>query len=488
MTVGERGANALFSMLNPGDLTAVGWDLGPLYYLTWQQSPTSTLAQGDLRAFNPSLPNVVYKLIGSGFTYDVNGVPTGGTLNQIIGSDNGQTVFDVKGFAYPMQQFVNLVNQASQANTNGQANFAFKSAIFGGNDTITGASGQDVLSGYNGDDNINGGGGNDVLIGAGGNDFLDGGAGFNTACHYGFQSDYIFVAWGAITAVLPKNLNSPAGTDGIDKITNIQNIYFSNQTDLLKGVNVPLANIPQQMFQPLDYIASYADLVKGFGANAQAGFDHYVYNGFYEGRKTTFDGLQYIASYTDLMNWLGANDAGGATHFIQHGLAEGRRITFDGLEYIASYTDLMNWLGTNTDGGTSHYITNGRFEGRATTFDGLEYIASYADLLKAYGANADAGASNYITNGRFEGRTTTFDGLRYVASYGDLIQWLGANSDGGTTHYIQHGYDEGRKVTFDPVQYLNQPTNLDLKNWLGDNYEAATVHYIQHGYFEGRPT
>ena len=57
------------------------------------------------------------------------------------------------------------------------------------------------------------------------------------------------------------------------------------------------------------------------------------------------DGLEYIASYGDLMAGFGANKAAGYQHFATHGLFEDRTTTFDGLEYIASYTDVLELAG-----------------------------------------------------------------------------------------------------------------------------------------------
>jgi hypothetical protein len=56
---------------------------------------------------------------------------------------------------------------------------------------------------------------------------------------------------------------------------------------------------PSRPLDPLAYIASYDDLVRAFGADAQAGKQHYLTDGFAEGRAVAFDGLQYVASHGD---------------------------------------------------------------------------------------------------------------------------------------------------------------------------------------------
>ena len=170
--------------------------------------------------------------------------------------------------------------------------------------------------------------------------------------------------------------------------------------------------------------------------------------------------LDYVASYTDLMNAFGANSAAGHTHYVQNGESEGRVVTFDGLEYIASYGDLISALGANAEAGAAHYIQAGRFEGRADSFDGLEYIACYGDLINAFkgevAANPDIvnygcflGSKHFIENGHSEGRTESFDPVQYLANYADLQAAFGADTQLATQHYIVAGYGEGR--TDDPV-------------------------------------
>jgi hypothetical protein len=207
---------------------------------------------------------------------------------------------------------------------------------------------------------------------------------------------------------------------------------------------------------------------------------HYNEYGFH----TDSDALEYIASYGDLMNAFGANGEAGVNHFLNHGIHEGREIVFDGLEYVASYGDLMNAFGADVVAGATHFINAGRHEGRTTTFDGLEYIASYDDLINAFGADASSGARHYIVAGRDEGRTTTFDGLEYIASYDDLIFAFGSDSDAGATHFIVQGNNEGRETTFDVEQYL--ANYADLNAAFGNDHDPATIHYIDQGFFEDR--
>jgi hypothetical protein len=317
---------------------------------------------------------------------------------------------------------------------------------------------------------------NNVLTGLGGDDFIDGGPGLDVAVYSQPRAEFWLVRGNGVLAVLPRALGSTAAAEnGSDRTVNVEQLRFAD------GTRSPLAD---ELFDGLEYVASYADLSSAFGANGIAGFEHYLDLGYREGRRSSFDGLEYVASYADLAAAFGANGDAGAVHFITSGRAEGRQATFDGLTYIASYRDLIEAFGPNSDAGTTHFILAGRVEGRQATFDGLAYIASYGDLIAALGANAEAGALHYIQSGVREARAVTFDGLRYIASYGDLIAALGSDRDAGTRHYLLLGTGEGRNVSFDPTAYLDK--YADLRAAFGSDTEAATRHYIDTGFAEGR--
>lgn len=68
---------------------------------------------------------------------------------------------------------------------------ALAERVYGGNDVISGGSGNDILYGYGGDDSIFGGAGNDILNGGLGFDSLYGGAGIDTAVYTNDKGDYL---------------------------------------------------------------------------------------------------------------------------------------------------------------------------------------------------------------------------------------------------------------------------------------------------------
>ncbi len=165
--------------------------------------------------------------------------------------------------------------------------------------------------------------------------------------------------------------------------------------------------------------------------------------GHYGGSPTT--ALEYVASYGDLIRAYGANAHAGRLHFERNGSVEERAITFDGTDYIASYDDLVHAFGTNARAGAAHYIVAGVREGRSTGFDGLQYIASYRDLVAAFGPDEHAGAVHFITYGDTEGRARDqFDTAQYLANYADLRAAFGSDEEAATIHFITHGQAEGR--------------------------------------------
>jgi hypothetical protein len=428
-------------------------NIGTYQFVTWT-SATPTQAEGDYRSLGDQSYRV--QIGGDGITLGPDGLPASGVVNRISELQGSALVADVRGFSVPGTEMADWVRT-------GDTRAAY-STLLAGHDGIQGSPEADVVKGFSG------------------NDYINAGAGVDTAVFGGAASDFHFVTYAGTTAALPLTATA-YNRDGLDKFVQVENVAFQNGAPDVYPTDVrPLASVTET-FRPLDYIASYPDLINWLGTNANPAFDHYVYSGFFEGRRTEFSGAEYIASQPDLA-YMGANGDAGAGHYIAHGIREGRTVSFHGNEYIASYPDLMAWLGADPNAGAQHYLQNGRAEGRTVTFDGLEYIASYADLSRTIGADANAGAEHYIEAGRAQGRQASFDGLQYIASYADLIGWLGANSDAGATHYIEHGRAEGRADSFDPVQYLNN--YADLRTWLGNNQEAATVHFIQHGFAEGR--
>jgi len=95
--------------------------------------------------------------------------------------------------------------------------------------------------------------------------------------------------------------------------------------DFLNEIGILPEPPPSASFDGLQYIASYGDLIRAFGANEPAGEQHWLTFGQAEGRKAdTFDENQYLANYPDLQGAFGNDTEAATVHYIQHGFAEGR--------------------------------------------------------------------------------------------------------------------------------------------------------------------
>ena len=343
-----------------------------------------------------------------------------------------------------------------------------------------GTAGADNLSWTNSAAWLDGGAGNDFLTtgifndtlrGGPGNDWLIGGAGFDTALYDGPASAYTLVSYSGTVGVLSH------GVDGQDRLQGIETIAFADRT---------MATAAVAAFDPWEYLASNPDVIAAYGANPQAGFDHYLGFGFNEGRATnSFDAVEYIASNPDLIA-AHFSAASAEQHYVGNGYNEHRATTsFDALEYLASNPDLIQ-AGFTPASATQHYVSYGYFEHRPTaSFDALEYIASNPDLIQGHTTPAQA-LQHYVSNGYFEHRpTTSFDALEYIASNPDLIQGHATPAQ-ALQHYVSNGYFEHRPATsFDALEYI--ASNPDMIQGHATPAQALQ-HYVSYGYFEHRPT
>jgi hypothetical protein len=386
---------------------------------------------GDLRVLG--LPNHEVEFFGNGFTYNAAGQLAGGTITTFEESVGDQRLGRFSDLSVSVAQF-----RAWSAPGQTQIGLA---TILAGNDKISGTKFADNAIGYGGNDQFDMGAGDDAVLGLRGNDIINGRSGNDVSLLSTVQADYKVVIWAGNVGTVPLT-GAARAADGVDKAVGLERLHFIGDGSEL--------TIGGDNFKPLNYIASYGDLMNAFGANPVAGFDHYIYSGFYAGRSVGFSGYEYLASYPDLEVAFGSsNDAAAAAHYISTGRFEGRTVTFDGLAYIASYRDLIRTLGTDDDAGAAHYLNVGRAAGRTVSFDPLEYIASNDDLIRAFGANRDAGSRHYIEHGVTEHRDTdSFDAGQYLANYADLRAAFGDNETAATVHFITYGFAEGR--TDDP--------------------------------------
>ena len=410
--------------ITPLDVNSI--DFARYFFLT-ASDRSARYHAGDLRSLG--LPDHRVEFFGSGFTYDAAGQLASGLVTSVEESVNDQLIGRFRDLSVTVEQL-----RAWAAP--GQSPLAL-ATLLAGDDRIAASPFADYAAGHGGNDLMDMGSGDDVAYGGPGHDVILCRSGSDQVLLTGNATDYLLVIWGDNVGAVPLSAAALAA-DGIDKLVAAEGLYFLTSANAIE--------IGADNFAPLNYVASYGDLMQLYGANASAGFDHYIYAGAYEGRTVQFSGFEYLASHPDLEAVFGpSGDTAAATH----------------------------------------YITTGRFEGRAVTFDGLAYIASHDDLIRDLGADANAGAAHYLALGRAEGRTISFDPLQYVASHDDLVLAIGADRDAASAHFILHGSAELRpRDTFDAAQYLDNYD--DLKAAFGSDETAATIHYITAGFGEGR--
>jgi Ca2+-binding RTX toxin-like protein len=133
-------------------------DVGNLYYGVDYTATSSLYAvdhgSGDRDEFR-----------GRGFTFALDGTPTGGVVASYANFQGGAKLGTVDGVSIPVQS---LVKAASTYSVSDDYSL-FRSAL-SGNDVITGGSGDDRLEGFAGNDRITGGLGGDSLYGGSGAD------------------------------------------------------------------------------------------------------------------------------------------------------------------------------------------------------------------------------------------------------------------------------------------------------------------------------
>ena len=288
-------------------------------------------------------------------------------------------------------------------------------------------------------------------------------------------------------------------------------------------------------FDPIVYLDRNADLKSTYKDNLDQAFNHFVNQGFAEGRpykpdpsanqsatppttqpKTmekaleVFDPVVYLSLNPDLFSVYGTNLDKAKDHFIEYGFGFGRAFVpatynpsetaipahgftsldhaleaFEAEEYLALNPIISSILGINNlTAAQSHFIQYG--------------------FKNGLGFSTTATASNTVvpdpTLPTLEQALADFDPLTYLKVNYAVHASIGNDLDGATEHFIAH-WEEHRETykdtsesenlggklpedmsldqalqTFDPSNYL--ASNPDIASTLGNDFKTAEKHFI----------
>ena len=186
-------------------------------------------------------------------------------------------------------------------------------------------------------------------------------------------------------------------------------------------------------FDPLAYIASYDDLIRAFGDNALAGDEHYLHNGFGEGRTVTFDPVAYLINNPDL-GACGFTAADAADHYIRNGHAE-NRVTNGafGSEQTNHHVSVDSYV-------ADRLLTSGDKDWFAVTLAaGHTYTFTLSGVDGGNGSLADPFLAVYNANGllmTYDDNAATRDAtLKFVNAPAGTYYLVASASDSGTGSY-----------------------------------------------------
>ncbi len=169
-------------------------------------------------------------LVGTGFTFDSAGKPTGGTITGIsIFLNNGTTKMqELTGLSVGLEAFHDAAAAYDQ--------YAMARFLMRGNDVLKGNAGDQDLSGYTGNDTFIGGSGNDFVTGGEGKDTYDGNGG-------AFDSLNFDDAYYTPTAFRGISLNASTGVvidpwGNTESFTQFEQFRGTQFADVFLGSNV----------------------------------------------------------------------------------------------------------------------------------------------------------------------------------------------------------------------------------------------------------
>jgi Ca2+-binding RTX toxin-like protein len=293
---------------------------------------------------------IVEEFRGSGFTYDSDGVPIGGTARSYAFFDNGTRAWYIEGVSIAVTSIV----AAADTDTTSD-DIAMMGRALAGNDVLRGGGIADYLRGFAGNDTLYGNAGNDsllaeegndTLVGGAGGDSLFGGAGNDSASYAGASSGVT-----ANLASFSANTNDAKG----DFYSSIENLIGSGYADRLygnTGANYLLGGNGNDV---LSGIAGNDFVNGGLGADqlfGGSGADRFVFKALGESAGSSFDTIfDFMPSAGDRID-LSIIDASTKTSGNQAFVFKGTAAFTGGageLRYVKQSSDTYVYADVNGD-------------------------------------------------------------------------------------------------------------------------------------------
>ncbi len=140
---------------------------------------------------------------------------------------------------------------------------------------------------------------NNILNGGAGNDTLDGGVGTDTGIFTGTKATAV-IAYSAAN----NTFTVTTANGGVDTVRNVETFKFDDQS-VAAYTTVPASSLDAEF-----YLAKYTDLRNAYGINKAAATQHYVINGYREGRTVSNQGNDNLigSAFNDSLNGGAGND------------------------------------------------------------------------------------------------------------------------------------------------------------------------------------
>lgn len=434
------------------------------------EEPTSYTTTSSAMTFYFGSTEVYLQISGSGFTYDSQGVPNGGTITGFKGYYFGDSV-TISDASITVNKFMEF---ALNYDDYGLEQYIFRSSdqMYGGswadwfdghdgNDLLYGYAGNDYLDGDSGNDKLYGGDGLDSLYGGSGNDILDGGADGDDM--YGGSGDdtyYVDSIYDYISEY------SSQGTDLVNSY--LTGYALGYQIENGRIMSNGTANLQGNYLNNILYAGKGDNVLDGSGGTDTVSYLYGATSGVTvdlslassqgtsgSGTDTlisieNLDGSKYADTLTGSSNSNYLRGREGSDRIDSGGSGYNSLIGDAGNDYLISGTgnDVLNG-GTGTDTVSYYsYATEGvtvKLDVTTAQSTGGGGTDTLISIERLYGTNFDDelygnGASNYlrgyngndILDGRGGDDTMRGDGgndYYYVRDSGDVVQEL---SGGGT--------------------------------------------------------